>query len=57
VSDEHHGVAFIRIGAKPAEQRSRLFRRKHGRRLIEDQQAGIPSERLGDLDSLLRADR
>ena len=43
--------------AQDLEQLQRLLRRQHRGRLVEDQDVGLPVERLQDLDALLLADR
>ena len=44
-------------GAQAAEQFLGLGRRQHGRRFVEDEDAGVARQRLEDLDLLLRGDR
>ena len=56
VADEDHGHAFADERAEDLEELSRLLRRQHGRRLVEDQDVRSAIERLEDLDPLLLAD-
>src|SRR5581483_435570 len=57
VRDEDHGAAVGRHRAERLEERARLLRRKHGGRLVEDQDPRLAIERLQDLDPLLLAER
>ena len=52
--DDRHALAPQR--AHDLEQVERLLRRQDGGRLVEDQDVGVPVERLHDLDALLLAD-
>ena len=57
VQDQHHGHAHLLEPAYPFEQFLRSFGRKHGGRLVEDQQTRIRHQCPGDLDALQRFDR
>ena len=56
VGDEDDRRAGGREVAHDLEQLVGLGRREHGGRLVEDQDVGLPVQRLEDLDALLRAD-
>ena len=57
VRDEDHGLALGGHRAQGREQRVRLLRREHRRRLVHDEDPRVAVERLQDLDPLLLADR
>ena len=57
VRDEDHGAPLVRHAAQRLEQHLRLLRREHRGRLVQDQDARVPIERLEDLDALLLAER
>jgi len=57
VRDEDDRAAVGGHGAQRREQRVRLLRGQHRRRLVEDQDARVAVERLEDLDALLLAHR
>ena len=56
VADEDDRDALPAQRAQDLEQIRRLLGRQHGGRLVEDQDVGVPVERLHDLDALLLAD-
>ena len=56
VGDEDDRLPFGLEGVDDLEELSRLLRREHGRRLVEDEYLRAPVERLQDLDALLHAD-
>ena len=53
VADEQHRDAAVAQAADDREQAVDLVRRQRGGRLVEDQDAGLDRQRLGDLDQLL----
>ncbi len=57
VGDEDDRRALVGELAQHLEQLVGLGRREHRRRFVEDQDVGLPVERLEDLDALLGADR
>ena len=57
VADEDDRHALARQRPEDLEQLLRLLRREHRSRLVEDEDVGVPVERLQDLDPLLLADR
>src|SRR3546814_1739240 len=57
VRDEDDGEALRHHGLQGGEERLDLLRRKHGGRLVEDEDAGAAVERLQDLDALALAHR
>jgi hypothetical protein len=57
VADEDDRKPFGHQARQRREQRLALLRREHRRRLVEDQDARIPIERLQDLDALALAHR
>src|SRR3546814_19243550 len=57
VRDEDDGEALLHHGLQGGEERLDLLRRKHGDRLVEDEEAGAAVERLQDLDALAIAPR
>ena len=57
VADEDDAVALGRQAAQDREDLDGLLRRQDGGGLVEDEDAGVPIERLEDLDALLPADR
>jgi hypothetical protein len=57
VADEDDRDALALELAQDLEQVGGLLRRQHSRRLVEDQDVGVPIERLQDLDPLLLAHR
>ncbi len=56
VGDEDDGLALSLQRPQQVEQRVRLRRRQHGRRLVEDEDVGAAIERLQNFDALLQAD-
>ena len=56
VRDEDDRDALAPQRAQDLEQVQGLLRRQDGGRLVEDQDVGVPVERLHDLDALLLAD-
>jgi hypothetical protein len=56
VRDEDDRHSLGRQGAQDAEELAGLLRRQDGGRLVEDQDVGVPVERLEDLDALLLPD-
>ena len=56
VGDEDDRRTGLGQVAHDLEQLVGLARREHGRRLVEDQDVGLPVQRLEDLHALLRAD-
>ncbi len=57
VGDQHDRSTLVAQVAEDAEQMVRLLRRQHPGRLVENQDARAPKQRLQDLDPLLDADR
>ena len=57
VGDEEDGDAVVLEDREDLEQPVRLLRGQHPGRLVQDQDARAPQERLQDLDPLLKADR
>ena len=58
VGDEDDRRALLgQLAHAPSSSSSVSVGREHGRRLVEDEDVGLPVQRLEDLDALLRADR
>jgi len=57
VGDEDHRASVVGHPPHGGEEGVRLLRGQHGGRLVEDQDLGLPVERLEDLDALLLAHR
>ena len=57
VGDEDDRGARVLELAHDRDQLVGLLRREHGRRLVEDEDLGVPGQRLDDLDALLHAHR
>ena len=55
--DEDHGLPLVGHRAERLEERLGLLWREHRGRLVHDQDARVPVERLQDFDALLLADR
>ena len=54
--DDDDRLALLAHAAQDREELLHFLRRQHGRRLVENQQLGLPVERLQQLDALLLAD-
>ena len=57
VGDEHDRCALLLELAHDRDEFVGLLRSQHGRRLVEDEDLGIPGQSLDDLHTLLCADR